>query len=104
MQDGGADARVHRSDAWRGQMTASDFYIERVWIAVPPQHEEFVLSIRVTFPVLQSGGEWMSLVSLGNVKHGTDDIHGGDSWQAMELAMRHAAARWPLGVRCSSSR
>jgi len=35
----------------------------------------------------------MARVTLGNLEHGTDDIHGIDSWQAAELAMHHAAVR-----------
>ena len=74
-------------------MEITAVFLERAWIAVSPQGEEQPLAIRVTFPMVQPTGEWTSRVSLGNIKHGTDDIHGMDSWQAMELAMHHAAIR-----------
>ncbi len=72
-------------------MTASP--IERVWVAVSPDGRERTASIRVGAPQKQPTGEWTSTVTLENLASSPDVIHGIDSWQAIQLAMQHAAVR-----------
>jgi hypothetical protein len=67
--------------------------LKREWIAVSPHGEELPFTIQVAMPVLQQSGEWTSRVTLGDIKHGTDDVRGMDSWQAVEMGMHHAAVR-----------
>jgi hypothetical protein len=65
--------------------------LQREWIAVPPQGEEQRFLVRVSLPLARATGEWTSQVALGSITHGCNDIHGLESWQAVELALRHAA-------------
>jgi hypothetical protein len=74
-------------------MTVPSIPLQREWIAISPQGEEQAFIIEVALPVEQATGEWTSRVTLGNIRHGSDAIHGMDSWQAVELAMHHAAVR-----------
>lgn len=74
-------------------MSSSEAFLERVWIAVSPEGREVTATIRVSFPLLQATGEWTSVVSLEQLADRPDTIHGADSWQAVELAMQHAAVR-----------
>jgi len=74
-------------------MIDPDFLLERIWFAVSPDGTEFTFAIRISAPRLQPQGEWTSTVSLSQGPHGLEDIHGMDSWQAVELSMRHAAWR-----------
>jgi hypothetical protein len=72
-------------------MTNPETFAERVWPAISPEGKESVAYIRVSTPKLQPRGEWTVTVSLTPMTHRSDDIHGTDSWQAVELAMLHAA-------------
>jgi hypothetical protein len=67
--------------------------IERVWVAVAPEGRALTTSIRVSAPQQQPTGEWACTVTLENLASRPDMIHGMDSWQAMQLAMQHAAVR-----------
>ena len=69
------------------------YSIERVWVAVSPEGRELATSIRIGAPQQQPTGEWTSTVTLENLASRPEMIHGVDSWQAMQLAMQHAAVR-----------
>jgi hypothetical protein len=68
-------------------------FLERAWLAVSPEGGELQVSIRVGAPRLQPGGEWTAAVSLVGLSRLSEDMHGIDSWQAVEQAMLHAAKR-----------
>jgi hypothetical protein len=66
-------------------------HIERTWVGIAPDGEEHELIFRVGLPKPRSEGDWVSEVSLGVLNSRTFEIHGMDSWQAMELGMQHVA-------------
>jgi hypothetical protein len=69
------------------------FPIKRVWLAVSPEGREVTASIHVDAPEEQATGEWTAAITLENLAPRPDRIHGIDSWQAVQLAMQHAAVR-----------
>jgi hypothetical protein len=74
-------------------MSNSNTFAERVWLAVSPEGIESSACIRVSAPKHQPRGEWAATVSIAPMTDLSEDIHGMDSWQAVDLAMRHAATR-----------
>jgi hypothetical protein len=74
-------------------MTDSGDFLERIWLAISPEGEQVIASIRVSFPRQQPTGDWTASVTLGQLTTRPDVIHGMDSWQAAQLAMQHAAVR-----------
>jgi hypothetical protein len=69
------------------------FPIERVLVAVSPEGRQLSATVRVGAPQPQPTGEWTASVTLENLVSRPDLIHGMDSWQAVQLAMQHAAVR-----------
>ena len=72
-------------------MAVDSAYIERTWIAVAPDGIEHDLILRVGLPKPRPEGDWVAAVSLGALDSHQFEIHGMDSWQAMELGMQHVA-------------
>lgn len=72
-------------------MSNDPAYIERAWVAIAPDGIEHDLILRVGFPKPRPGGDWVTAVSLGVLDAHLFEIHGMDSWQAMDLGMHHVA-------------
>ena len=64
---------------------------ERRWFAVAPDGEEFDLIIRLGQPYPATNASWACPLTLEGLHKKLPDIHGIDSLQAIELAMKLAA-------------
>jgi hypothetical protein len=66
---------------------ASDrsFIAERKLVAIDAQGREFEFTIAIGAPYEVSEGEWACPASMEGL-HRLRDMHGVDSWQAMQLA------------------
>jgi hypothetical protein len=74
-------------------MSVTTQYVERIWLGISPSGERHQVVLRISAPILQLRGEWVSTVSLGVLDPRSDDVAGMDSWQAMQQSMQHVAKR-----------
>ena len=72
-------------------MAVRPSHIERTWFAISPDGAEHELTFRVGYPEPRPEGDWVTSVSLGALEQNSFQIHGMDSWQAMEQGMKHVA-------------
>ena len=72
-------------------MITSALFLERKWFAISPNGEETEVSFQVEAPVERTHSEWTARVTFSKLGIPSHEIHGIDSWQAVEQAMIHAA-------------
>ncbi len=63
----------------------------RLW-AIDATGREFALTIAVGEPYRVDGGDWACSVATEGLFDRLPDIHGVDSWQALQLALRLVAS------------
>ena len=72
-------------------MTNEATMIERQWHGISPDGGEHAVSFRIGPPTQRNDGEWSAFVALLPMAPTPQAIFGIDSWQAVDLAMRHVA-------------
>ena len=63
----------------------------RKLLAIDKNGHEFELTVAVGEPYQTSGSEWACSVSIQGLHERLPDMHGVDSWQALQLAYQMAA-------------
>ena len=72
-------------------MDAPGIFAQREWLAVSPEGQEISISLCVGVPQQGPNGEWISMASLMGLVANAHEVHGADSWQAIDQAMFHVA-------------
>ncbi len=67
-------------------MTTRVLIATRTLSAIDPHGREFDVTLGVGQPYEISPNEWACPVCLDGLHDGLPDMHGGDSWQALQLA------------------
>ena len=71
-------------------MGQSDFIADRKLYAIAADGRSFEIHLAIGYPYQITEDEWACAIQVAGL-HRTKDVHGADSWQALQLAHQLAA-------------